>query len=465
MKYFAAYNNRICPEGFTDLRNLSFPFLDIEIVSIEAEPDTLVSLIKRQIDLQHPVLLEGNLRSLFYSYHYLETDWPHLFLIKGYHDEKKLFYIIDGCQGKAEEHVYEEFAMEYDTAVRVFASFVEKYGSKLFFAVRKTSDDLREEDVLGVVLDIMLSNLSEQPYREKDEIQSCLLQADQLDQHKLAEVNANLIRLANSKKVLFTELFKLLESNLSEADRQLPEQLVLSWKLAINRFFIACYKKHAVSIDELLKKPLAYEMEILGRLAEIAGSRTQRPAAEAADNRQLFSFENNEDGLIESTADNRLVFHFGHKLYNSWIADECPKAILVHSSRLAVEDFTFRVSMKAIFERKAETSFHGGIIVKTLSGELYFWGLNCGQSLLLSKIGHSNLYLEPQEEAEEIGLQLRKEGEQFSFGYYALPGDHVHEVYRMVLDVPLLFVAIGCKTWDEPRKLEVVFEDVEIRLP
>ncbi|RSJ08854.1 hypothetical protein D8833_09915 [Streptococcus intermedius] len=70
-----------------------------------------------------PVIVPINLKYLFYSDKYLEEDWPHPFVIKGFDHKKKIFYILDYTQLKSDQIQENDFSIDYDSLVQVFESY------------------------------------------------------------------------------------------------------------------------------------------------------------------------------------------------------------------------------------------------------------------------------------------------------------------------------------------------------
>lgn len=171
------------------------------------DTDNFYATIENLINEQNPVLILGNLRELFYSEHYMESDWTHLFYIKGYDSIKRLFYIMDSAQFRSNGiQNYYEFVIPYQVMHDMYKSCIKLEGDNGILYIK--SDDLQKKtneiELMKKFLEKYLNGREDQPYVEITLIEEILEKKSPLQRCE------KIMRLFHSKEVLYNEIGKLL---------------------------------------------------------------------------------------------------------------------------------------------------------------------------------------------------------------------------------------------------------------
>jgi hypothetical protein len=428
-------------------------------------PGDLLAWIKDEIDQRHPVLVPGNLRELFYSYHYKTTDWEHLFLISGYDDEKEIFFVLDGCQKSSEEFRYEPFVIPFNIIAEMYESYKMVFLLTKVYAIETIT---READNPAIILldslNFLTDQLHEQPYRE----------VPLMERPLSGPVTANIIslplfKIVKHKDLLYSELIdqmqehlKLEEDDLSDLSK-LKNNLIEEWNLVINSYIISAVRKKtfpaaekaagAMNADQCMRKKLRDAGE---RWLALNPNGTDKQSATA----KAFLLENNEDQLIVFDGSKISMDFRGDKLYNCWISDNSPKAMCRQTDFLR-EDFHFSVQMN-VTAASDETLYHSGIIFRTTFGELYYWGIINGSAVMLSKIGDFQDVSNTQYKENQVILQIRKSLNQYMFGFSHIDGREMNNVLSTSDIGEIAQIGIGCKTWDKADPLRIEFSNLHI---
>ncbi|MWC27640.1 BtrH N-terminal domain-containing protein [Paenibacillus sp. MMS18-CY102] len=453
LKFMRAYHTNLASEQHIDRWSNTFPHLGLKVNVIPVNAANLIDNIVKELDEGRPVLVGGDLNQLYYSYHYEESHWPHLFLIRGYEDKKKVLHIIDGCQKKTDEHLYEEFVMEYETLHKVFQAGAESYGYDVIYSIEADPKQYSIKEKLIQFIDFMDQYRTDQPFKELDIMKKNVANSASLAKGDLDKVNFELMKITKHKKVLYSELFRMLEGTLPDEARNGLDQLLAAWKLAISKFVLACHRKKEIDCAELVQLPLQYEQMVYDAVLT-ARSVLEREQERVEPSQTEWMTENNEDGILHILHNRSFHFHFrGDKTYNSWITDDSPKLFFksLQNNNLA-KDFTIQVELEVVGKSR-DLSYHAGFVLRTKTGDMYFWGMNCGESLMLSHIGNTNIAVEVLEH-DSVGLLIEKEHDCYHFSYRQ--EGKVNRISALN-NLDVAEIGLVCKTWDEANELSVHF--------
>jgi len=283
--------------------------------------EDLIPFINEKIDLGSPVLVIANLRELYYSKQYQQEDWSHLFIVKGYDNEKSIYKILDNLHIDPDRGQYRDFVLEYETMKKVFDphSFKESNGI-IYFSHGKPRESF------SIFLDCInsyLSEMSEQPYKEIDYI-NCLMKnmgstrnKKQIDfMGKIVNVNVFINKIINTikfKRIFFQELLwnvsKYLEdsNSIKELDG-LVTLLIGKWEFVIHKSIIKYHTNKKFNPQEYIEDILKYEEKIKRLITKIRdalvdGKPLQSSLASAV---RLPTYERNNESFIESLKKNKL---------------------------------------------------------------------------------------------------------------------------------------------------------------
>lgn len=422
------------------------------------DTDNFYATIENLINEQNPVLILGNLRELFYSEHYMESDWTHLFYIKGYDSIKRLFYIMDSAQFRSNGiQNYYEFVIPYQVMHDMYKSCIKLEGDNGILYIK--SDDLQKKtneiELMKKFLEKYLNGREDQPYVEITLIEEILEKKSPLQRCE------KIMRLFHSKEVLYNEIGKLLtKCNIDEVlyEKYVAQKndFIKEHRKISNKIIYLLYKNKKDDIKEKKIELKMQEKKIRQILEEIYFS--LQIIKDESTEKKLADFENNQDEII-SILEGKYKFSFcGNRVFNYWQRDESPKVILYKSQALN-EEFSLQVRL-CLKKYEEYDKFYVGLFVRTTKETFYLWGINCGVSLRLENTGiNPNMYEEFVCE-DNINLQFRfYEGEYF-FGYSF--GRENYNEKSIFLEGSPKEAGIMCKTWDKSNELLFEFSNIKL---
>lgn len=465
LKFILSYNTDETRDiDFFDLCGKILSNLGMQIYLNEPEDDDdLHKIIKKEINLNRPVLLLGNLKAIPYSIYYHESDWPHLYLIYGYDEMKKIYYIIDGTQIKKSIHIYDEFVLEYHIIEKTYLSYMKTYDFKLIYSINRDDNKIEELILLNNFFEFIKEKKTAQPYFEVD----LMHEYNNLTDSEMNDYFLNLWQIHKHKRVMFQQIISVFR-RIKKEDREIidieeaMDTVTATWKKAIIKFSLDIRRNKILCIDDYVLYPIELEKKLLISMNQMNEKiqfefNCEKKIGETLTNQ--WSFENNKDSII-SIKNEQLQFSFcSHKLYNSWVNDESPKAF-INNTDLLNNDFVFQTKMSVEIDDD-KVFFHGGIVFKTTAGNLYYWGIHCGDIIILSKMGNSTPYSLALLDTLTIYLRIRKEGSTYYFGYSEDSIGTFTDIYITEELGEIQLLGVGCKTWEEVRNINIVFSEFE----
>lgn len=467
LKYYSLYiTNEFSYDYFADQpRHLKEYFLLNQLISTKLGCELhlnpvnsyaeMLEVVTNHIEQGRPVLFQGNLRELYYSSHFQETDWPHLFLIHGYDNQKHIYFILDGVQKMMDIHRYEPFVIEQQSIYKVFCSFKKVYDSNLVYAIQFAHEVNTQE----IILDLFRSMFHyDNNYSSKEIELMKWLNNNFTDRDKEYDyLQMELVNIPKQKEVFFSELIASIERLLQQEDltshlKAEVNQLILQWKLTINRFIIMTQRGREINLEELVSPCLESEIQIRKSIAMLEDKVRTISTTNVG---EIWRFENNQDQIITIEKES-LTFSFeNNKLYNSWVTDEAPKAMFERAVFLK-NDFVFKVDVD--YDNFGNVMlFHSGIVFYCNSGVLHYWGVYCGHSILLSKVKDFTNYAQIPLESKRVTLQVRREQNAYYLGYSVEHNEEIKEVFTIESLGEIGSIGVGCKTWNEAYPLKIRF--------
>jgi hypothetical protein len=414
--------------------------------------DDFVEVITSLIDQDHPVVVPGNLKALYYSSYYLSENWPHLFLIKGYDYDKKLFYMLDATQQYQEDDIplYVDFPIRFEDLEKVFKEYSVIIDSNIYYFELINSNVTYPERVLKY-LDLLYDALSNHRYIEY-KIPKVI------DNIKEQKIQYNyILNIPKFRITAIESLIKCMEhylydtSKLTEIVTELGEMwksnnLQFARKLLRNRYG---HTEYLITDDtEKLERELLLEIHNCSNfLSDMLLS----------DNlvKDSYLFENNEDKIIEYI-NKQYVFDFcNNKVYNSWITDCSPKVIMYNEKRM-LTSFDFNVMCTVITNCDKE-GHQEGIFIRTESNKMFTFALDYMKSLVFDLVGQYTIFQkECSLKAQSLNLFTRLDNSSLIYGI--ISEDKIEEkMGEFYLGESVRQVGVFCKTWGECKKLKVTF--------
>lgn len=245
--------------------------------------------INNQLNMNHPVLVPGNLKKLFYSKFYQRHDRDHLFLIKGYDDKRKIYFVLDNLHINDKSAKYKEFILEYKTLKSMNEAYLNNTNNGIIYYIENNNIDLLNPfDIFLDCIVFYLNNLTEKPYKELDYL-DCLINHLSIgnyynkdlklnhddrgliifqDKHlEFEQFNKVIINSVKYKDIFFTELIKNVnkyfdDNNLLNEINILKNELIEEWNKIINKALINFYRDEKFDVSKLVDKVISYEQKM-----------------------------------------------------------------------------------------------------------------------------------------------------------------------------------------------------------
>ncbi len=238
--------------------------LDIELFE---QVENLHQTIKSHIDKGKPVMVSGNLKYLFYSKYYMEEDYAHLFLIKGYDDEKQIYYILDDKQRTDEK--CDEFILQFSEIERLYNGYFEKENCTALCSldINPKNKCLDTGEYLKECLKILIENACEECIKEVilcREIESEIKNKNIDEGLELCSIFGN---CNNYKQLLYHEIDKLYHKNFENGKyrtelTQAIEKLLNDWRGVFKLCTVAVYRGKEIELEERIQTALQDEAQI-----------------------------------------------------------------------------------------------------------------------------------------------------------------------------------------------------------
>ena len=472
LKFLLSYNTK-----FNEINSLFgvfeiiLPKVGFSLNKIEVSSSgNIHKIIKEEINCNHPVFIKGNQKEIPYSIYYKEENWPHLYLVSGYDEEKQIYFIIDGTQNKKNIHFYDEFVIDFKTLESTSSSYNKIYNSKWIYSIELVGNNIHQLYFVYDYFEFITRNIVNQPFIELDIMRSCI-ESDLLSNDQIYSSNMKLLQIVKHKEVLFKETINLLE-NIPISNRnilrlkEISEILIASWKQANLSFILCLHRNKKTDIEKSTLSSTLNEITIRDLLFEIKNEISvlikKHSPINIFDNNMRWNIENNKDLIVEIKENDCIEFNFNNsKVYNSWVNDESPKAYL-KGEKIYNENFNFNTTL--IFDNFDNyVFFHAGIVFRTTRGKLYFWGVHCSNTVFLSKIGDNTPYGLTKINTNRVSLSVRKIGEEYEFGL-TYEKNKIIQILPLNDDGELFSIGVGCKTWEEARRLNIEFSNIDFSL-
>lgn len=432
---------------------------NIELSEVTCCPENINKTIEKILDNNNPVFVPGNLIELFYSKFYKTNDWMHLFLIKGYDSSKKIFQILDATQRRDElDYNCYDFVITYDILENMYISFCEAiYQEKIYFISSDKIDRSPEaNNILLNILDLFCFGLDEEPYNEVIELKQNALDCDYL------------FRLANYKEAFLSQLIVALKCSLNTNVHivdfeQDVKRLIEKWKGFDRKLIYNRLKNNHHIIENSLNEIIELEEKLRDKCKCFINELKQHKCVCYKDKSDRpYSIENNEDDIIKYISNNGFEFNFdGRKFYNSWFSDDSPKVTFKIPKYKPNSFLSFESNFKIINNSQAQ-SYMIGIFFRDKSRKKYFWGINCGTSLLFENTGINSNITEKFEILDEYRLGFCINDNKVKLYYYNASNKKIFIETNIVVNETIIDYGIECKTWDKPQKL--IFETNQLKL-
>lgn len=429
--------------------------IDIKKIQIENNDTERIAEVLQKYKY---VFVPGNLKMLYYSEYYQQSDWKHLFLITGYDHVSHLFHVLDNeQQSYTDENIfYTKFVIPSSIMQEVFQSYLWKEHNAVY--VLEIPKELNITEHILNFLNIVISKIDSKEYAQDNLISIVQREAESETVMELYKLQLLSIKY---KYVMFCELINLL--NNEEIDvaklKYLNDELYRIWNISILSFIKRIIRKPHDKSSYNRKEIDVAEFNIQNELVRIYKLLNSKVKRQKSYSKEKYSLLNNEDKII-SLKDNKICFTFKTgKIYNSWKTDLCPKIrLLLGKEADNIESFRIQ---SGIVDHKRVNGFQYGIYIKTESENTYVFGYDYFNGAVIDQFGVGNLkHITLNDEFKRLSLSIQKKGDEFRF--VACSELEIVDVGDLKPDSKIIECGIYCKTWDLCYELEVEFWDLRL---
>lgn len=424
-----------------NFRNINLSnILGIKISHESCEFCSLINKIINKIDMNEIVLLEGDLKYLYYSDYFMHSSWPHLFLIEGYNTEKQLLFIYDNVHLGGLDQMYGHFKLTYN--------LVHDVSIKNKFCKIININKLKNYDRKNLL--VIISNLTDlliEVINNFDNKIICELETKQIRN------NNNLLNVPKYMEVLFNEYSDLVCCIINDCsfkeNIRLAEYINI-WKKIVNRNILNYFRSKSVNgvLEEDREAINNYEKLILIELNSIKYILANTDFLLPVSNKDnTYTIENDNDHIIKIENKN-IYFNFQkNKNYNMWIEDSAPKCLLYQGE---INDFILNVDIN-IDKKYTVEKFQIGIYWE-IQNKMYFAAIDNSDLLVLDEIGKNNLSYNKEVLYKHV-LLVEYKNKVLSVKI----DDDTYTLSRCVLenDINGSKLGVSCKTWGKPGKLDI----------
>lgn len=458
------------------INKLLFDKFGVESIGVKVS-ENLNAIIKQLIDSKYPVVVPINLYRLFYSGFYLIDDWSHVLVVKGYDDKRRIYHILDSIQCNIEDELqrYQDFAIKYEDLELCLKSFKGDLPWNSVFYYKKERD-VDKTQILIWMLKVWADAIEKRQYMQPvlhkyifREVEERKAQGESTAVSELITSNKvsiwSYMNITKYKEVLINELIGILERyEETEAMRMklesIGKRLSKVWGNYTARSLIRIckldYELQTSGVNQKINKSedeLAELLQDIIHLIEASGKVDDSITEEV-----LCQFENNQDRLITRNKEGILFYFHNNKVYNSWVLDYCPKVILSNSANIHYITVKFKV-----LEESKTDGFTAGIFIRDSYGKIICWSLDQNNRLICDLLGKKRIMEVKNKKTldKEIELIFQLQERKLFFGERLEGQDCMYG--NVVLDTDVLQAGLMCKTWDNCKRLKVIFYNWDVR--
>ena len=414
--------------------------LGVDICYEQYSFEELIKQIIFRIDRGIPVLLIGNLKKLFYSSYYMEKNYPHLFLVKGYDTKKELIYFLDNVQFGELDAKYENFRITYSLVNELTSNdslcsiiSINKLSNYKFYGIKEIIDKITQ---------LFIHLLT----REFNSILLYCKKSDNFSKEKF-------INFPKYIEVIFLEYQYLLSETYGNIKLDDIKDIFFKYKkyweqYVIKKLVIIMRNPNNICDINLLKEPhiLSIEKELICELNNINKKVQSFVQSKHMKQESPFIMENNEDRIFNVNK-NTIKFDFpSEKIYNMWIIDEAPKLILYKGEEI---NFVIKLSLKILTDYTVGR-FQIGIFLEN-GNDMYFAAIDNSNAVVIDMIGKDNLSYDTSITFNPT-LIVRFENHELSLFLDDFKQSIISRVIPTKNTKDFNF-GVCCKTWDKPGKL------------
>ncbi len=235
--------------------------------------NSMVKEIQKKLNSEEVVILPGDLSEISYCNYYKEKHHGHYFIIKGYDDRKKVFYVLDNLQNdQGNSTSYTDFIIEYQVlykACKTFKGYFDPAMSRNFFWSIKKNCNTTTMNYKECILKLLDS--IEKKNRDNFSLENKKWLTDNVSVEKNFLLQ-NYLKMANIRKLFFDSLVLSLNDMEIEHNLEEMQQIVIKGWDNLKYKIIYNFQTNGnlgVIHDEKQKKCLEKELEFILQLKNI----------------------------------------------------------------------------------------------------------------------------------------------------------------------------------------------------
>ena len=429
----------------------------------------LVDCIKSLLQHEIPVLVPGNLITIYYSNFYREKDWSHLFLVNGYDDERELFYILDHTHlfDDTDRCEYCKFVIKWEDLCETFRQYNGYYKDKIYFMVHKKDEISRKcrQQILLKELVLNMEGKKNVEYSILDFLKHCYEEKGDFDVVEQMRCKDYILNIPKSKMVICKQVIQIMKEYLYDTSymEQTLESLFQCWKRDNLGMVKRCMRKDSENVFRynLSENTIQYEEKMVLELKRFIDFLENMKGKEEKENYNLIC-ENNGDNLIRPESDGYLFKMDNGRIYNSWLADNCPKVILYNSDGSYPNKIRMQVKLTIREDCDAE-GHQEGIFFRTDKNVLYTFALDYKKSFVFDMVGIGTVdcFDDIKNVEQDTGLTVEQKGNEITIGVLRENGDYI-TLGTYNKDLKIQQMGIFCKTYNMCKDLIVYFSKIEV---
>ena len=432
------------------------------------------------IEANIPVVLGGNLKELFYSSYYKESDWPHWFLIYGYDAIKKIFHVIDSSQYLSISEKYGEFILMEEIMKQMNKSYNKHYQGYSCLALRLSKRPIEQQQLMTYILEnyLMVDPAYDHSYIQYQYLSELrqLVRGLHNSEGMVNEFKRELINRNKYREVFFQELGQYMKkigysNKLIETYEEVCTKLNKEWNqfIVVSLVQVLGKSEKSIGVPDSIKQA---EHELKSSIQEfyeynkhwIHNEQTEQEVSVTENLTSKYQFEHNEDQIIRLHND-KIIFKF-HKqrTYDWWFTNEAPLVVLTSSDTLDE-----RLQMRATYEVNREISvgkFQLGIFLRCRAIEsnmerTYLCGVDYDGLFIMDQEGFENNQT-PLEFSYKRELFARVDENRLIAGTITDGKENIRLEHSLSDVFDSFEMGLTCKTWEKPGKLELQFTEIKL---
>ena len=422
--------------------------------------------LKEKINNSVPILVGVNLKSIWYSEHYLKKNWGHWFTVCGYDNMGEIITILDNMQFQHTGRAFEMFRIPYNIINKANSDYNKVFEKRHSIMVFNRIKHIQPLEILKNILE----EYTKLDLNNKDNFK----QVELLDTYKRLKnektINTDFFENELKKKIINVNKYRRLFQEILEKymgiynfDKKMIEKYIENSRELNNLWEIFALRSVAglsngrIEYVELDKKIVDKEKEIQDIIKEYKIYMFKNDFSNALCNMSCtYKCENNNDCVIQEKSEG-VVFNFDNKkTYNWWLEDEAPKIIL--GSDYECSELVIKTSFSIDGEYSIKNHEAGIFLRSKKNNSSLLFGIENETCIVLDETGISGnkFYIESK---PLYTIFINYINDKYEFG---ISNNNKDDVLFTLDYEPIEDIEVGlvCKTWGSGGRLKIVFSNI-----